>query len=106
MACEVSTTLVKDADNLVTLICLTDTTDGSIITTATVDVRMTDLSDVDIAGTAWPISMPHVDKGTYQGSVPDTLVVTVGQQVKVIITADDGPGRRRIFNTTVTVEEG
>ena len=96
----------KDADTIVRLLCLEDRSDGGTITGATVTVTINDAAGAPLAGVVWAITMLHTTKGTYTGSVPDTLVVTVGQVVDVVVTADDGPGRRRLFHKSVTVEEG
>ena len=97
--------IVKDSDTLVDLLCLEDAGDGTTIITAAVTVTITDIADVALTGETFPVTMNHSAKGNYRGSVADTLVVSVGQVVKVKVTADDGAGRRRVFTKTVTVEE-
>lgn len=103
---QITARIVKDADNIVRLLCLEDKTDGSTVTTATVTCVITDTSDVNLPGVSWPVTLTHTSKGNYEGVVSDAMVVAVDQEVRIKVTADDGPDRARVFNKTVTVEEG
>ena len=84
--------------NLVSLTGLTDTTDGTLPTTAVVTVTVLDSTGVAITG-ATSISMPYVAAtpgfvAAYRGAIPSTVTLPAGS-CTLRITATDGANVRR-----------
>ncbi|MCP4251063.1 MAG: hypothetical protein GY778_28835 [bacterium] len=102
----VTAEIVKDADNVVFLRCLIDNTNGDTLAAATASVRILDSAGSELGGVTWPQPMTALGDGDYRADIPDTLIVSVGQEITIEVTADDGPGRSRIFNEDTTVKEG
>lgn len=95
--------LYYQSDNTAEVRYLTDSITGALVESATVEITLTDTSDVEIVGATWPLDMPHIENGTYRANLPDSLTLTKGQEVRAIYTADDGAGRHRQWCVTYDV---
>jgi hypothetical protein len=75
------------------VIVLEDVTDhnDNILTGATVTLSaLTDLSGTAVTGVTLPITCTHVSSGKYEGTLPETAVVTAGSTYKGTVTAVNG----------------
>ena len=79
---------------------MTNEVTGAVIPTATVEVTIKDRSGVELTGTTWPITLPHILDGTYRATIPDTVVMKRGKNVYATYTADDGVNQRREWCVT------
>ena len=79
---------------------LIDAETGDIIPAAVVEITLTDLAGVNIAGQSWPLSMPAVGSqpGNYRAELDHTIALAGEQEVVGVLTADDGPGAHAEWN--------
>jgi hypothetical protein len=99
---------LDNTDNTITLDGLDDAVSpGAFLDAATVEVTLTDLAGVDIAGQVWPFALTAAGSGgLYEGNLNDTLDVTDGDIVKVLLTADNGADEHREWRSILTVQTG
>jgi len=88
------------SDNLVEIRNLRDEVAGVLLEGAAVTARVLDAASGDpVAGVPDPVAFVEVSgfKGLYRGVIPDAATLTVGQRLKIEITADGGAGKKRRF---------
>lgn len=101
--------IVDNSDHLLTLQGLQDPITSSYINNATVTVTLKDLSDTDITGETWPLTMVYIptSDGDYRATLRDTLGWAADDAVKVLITAT-GPSANeyREWRSVFTITAG
>lgn len=86
--------LLISNDNVLEITGLTNAITGLPIDTADVFATVTDLDGVEISGVTWPVAIPNVASGKYQGTLPDTMSIQANRRYQIVIDADAGPGLR------------
>lgn len=96
--------LLYKNDNLIEVDELKDEVAGSFLNAATVTADLKDSAGAAIGST---ITLTYVaaSNGKYQGTVPDTLVVNLGDRIIAEITADSGPDKRAFWIVGLVVEK-
>lgn len=100
---------IDNTDHVIKVDGLWDDVNDAFINSSTdVEVTLKDTSDIDIAGQSWPFTLTYeaASDGVYEGTLSDTLDVTDGDVVKVLLTADNGAGFHREWRSILTVETG
>ena len=87
--------LYLNSDNIVEVENLTNALTGELVTTATVNVTLTDLNGNEVSGATFPALLTHAGSGTYQGLLPNTLSLSTRKQYKALYTADAGTDKHR-----------
>ncbi len=101
-------TLYLTTDNIIEIPALTDGITGAAVNTATVDCTLYDQDSIEITGQVWPLVMGYVaaSAGIYRATLKDTLGFIAGQLVRAVVTADDGPDRKRTWTADYYVQRG
>jgi len=92
-------------DNLLRLTGLRDALSGTYIDSATVTVTLKDRFGNAVSGVTWPLVFSPAGGGTgdYSVVIPDDIQVMRNVQYTAEIIADDGPGRRAVWELPVQV---
>lgn len=83
---------------------LTDDATGQVVTGATVTAQLEDVAGTPVSGEAWPIALPHIGGGVYQGIASYLVAVQVGVSYVVEIVATVS-GVRGTWRIPVTAQE-
>ena len=71
---------------------LTNTTTGLVDTGATVTCTMYDMTDVEVTGETWPVSMIDGTGGIYRAALASGIAITEGDMYKIVISATGSGG--------------
>ena len=89
-------TLSIDSDNVVELRNLKNYLTGEAITTAVVTVTIVEkITGVAVSGVSWPLSLPHIANGIYQGVVKNDAVLNKSLSYIGTLVADNGVDQHR-----------
>lgn len=102
-----------NSDNVIVVKNLRDTQTGNLLTIAlfpllTVVANLFAADGTTPIGSAGnPISLAEVSgkKGKFTGNIPETAVVSVGDNLVLRVVADDGAGLERAFRQNLQVVE-
>ena len=88
-----SCTIYLHPDNTLTF-SATITNEGVPVNDATVTATLTDMSDVDVTGQSWPITLSYVtdSDGIYSASVTPVSGIVAGTKYKVILDVEGDGG--------------
>jgi hypothetical protein len=96
MACSGTFTFFENTDMVIKLRNLKDIVTDTLLTGATVSMRVLDSNDAIVTGTTDPIVfVEQATKGLYHGAIPDTAEYVFEDTGTVLITADAGAGLHR-----------
>jgi len=76
--------------------------------TATVEVTLTDLQGVALAGETWPLPLDYItgSQGDFQGVIRDTVVLpSPGSTVRALLVIDNGIDQHGELTGTLLVQE-
>jgi len=96
--------LLYKNDNLIEVDELKDEVSGDFLNLATVTAILKDSAGAAIGST---ITLTYVSSsnGKYQGTVPDDLIVNLGDRITAEITADSGADKRAFWCIALVVEK-
>jgi hypothetical protein len=66
---------------------LTNSVSGEAITTATVIATLTDSKGEEVVGQTWPVTLTHVDTGTYRATLENDLTLVANRPYTATIDA-------------------
>lgn len=89
-------TLFIGNDSVIEVAALKNELSAGDINTATVTVRLQEVTGENVAGQLWPITMLYVpnSSGIYRATLPYTLPLIPNKRYVATIVADAGPGLR------------